>query len=80
MMGSFGLPELVLIGFIALFGGVLLLLPACLVCRKAGYPAWLGVGAILPLANILLLCFLGFAKWPVEHEVEALRGRLAGAG
>ena len=78
MHTDFGLPELMLVGLIALFWGLLLVLPACLVCRKAGYPAWLGAAAILPVGNILLLLFFAFAKWPIEDQVEALHGRLAG--
>ena len=77
MFHSIGVPELFLLVLI-LFWVALVLLPACRICRKAGYPAWLGAGAILPVLNILLLFFIGFAKWPIERELELLRGHPTG--
>jgi hypothetical protein len=65
----------VLLGVFAL----IVVVPACLVCRKAGYPAWLGVAAILPVANIVLLCFLAFSKWPLEQRLEELARPLPSA-
>jgi hypothetical protein len=38
--------------------------PTCLVCRRAGFSPWLGVVAIVPIANIVLLWFLALAEWP----------------
>ena len=78
MHSSFHLPVLVMMVLVPVVLALLLVLPACLVCRKAGYPVWLGAAAIFPVANILLLLFLAFAKWPIEDQVETLRGRLAG--
>jgi hypothetical protein len=75
MFHSVGVPEVLLVAFIAVLGGFLFLLPACLVCRKAGYPVWLGVGAVLPVLNVVLLWFLGFTRWPIERELEVLRGQ-----
>ncbi|MDD5563030.1 MAG: hypothetical protein PHQ91_04890 [Thermoanaerobaculaceae bacterium] len=79
MFGHLGFPEVALICLTALFVGLLFLLPACLVCRKAGYPAWLGVAAIVPVANILLLWFLALAKWPVDRGMGDLRRSLPDA-
>jgi hypothetical protein len=76
MFGSIGVPELLVL-IVFLCGVVLVVLPACRICRKAGYPAWLGVGAIVPVLNVLLLCLLGFTKWPIERELELLRKRPA---
>jgi len=60
MFGSIGLPELLVVLFVA----TLLVWPAARICRKAGYSAWLGVAIIVPLANILLLWFLALSEWP----------------
>jgi energy-converting hydrogenase Eha subunit B len=64
-----GLPELLLIAVIA----VVAVLPASRICAKAGYPAWLGALAILPVANVVLAFFLAFSRWPIERQVEALQ-------
>lgn len=38
--------------------------PAWRICAKAGFPGPLGLMAILPLLNLVLLFFLAFAEWP----------------
>ncbi len=74
MQGSLGWPvSWFVLVFVMLLGWLVLLPPACLVCRKAGYPAWLGVAVVVPLFNVLLLYFLGLNRWPIEREVEELR-------
>lgn len=37
---------------------------------KAGYSWWIGLFALIPLASIVLLLYLLFAKWPVAAELE----------
>ena len=54
---------------------VAILLPACRICRKAGYPAAAGVLALIPVLNVVLLWFLAFSEWPLEKELVGLRGR-----
>jgi energy-converting hydrogenase Eha subunit B len=60
MYGSLGLPELLILVVIA----AAVVWPASRVCAKAGYSPWLGLAAIIPGANILLLWFLAIAAWP----------------
>jgi hypothetical protein len=72
MSSAFGLPELVLILGILLIA-VLWVVPASRICAKAGYSPWLGVLALLPVANVVLALFLAFARWPIEKQLEALR-------
>jgi hypothetical protein len=66
---TLGLPEMVVIALIALCT----VLPASLICGKAGYPRWLGGLAIVPLLNVILAFFLAFAEWPVERELKEAR-------
>jgi ABC-type glycerol-3-phosphate transport system permease component len=38
----------------------------CKICAKAGFPALLGLLMLIPVANVLLPIFLGFAEWPAR--------------
>ncbi len=40
------------------------------ICAKAGFPGWYGVGAVIPLVNILLVLYLAFAEWPLERKLS----------
>ena len=70
---------MVLAFLIALFVVVVVLLPACRICIKAGYPSWAGVFALVPLLNLGLLWFVAFAEWPLERQLAALRDQSTGA-
>ena len=48
--------------------GVLLVVPVWRICAKAGYSGWLGLLVLVPIANLLLLYFLGFSEWPLERR------------
>ena len=60
---SVGIPELVVVLLIAAMA-LAVVLPAARICRRLGFPSWLGVLAIIPLANVLLLWFVALARWP----------------
>lgn len=47
---------------------VIVILPAWRICAKAGYSGWLGLLAIVPIANLILLYFLAFADWPALRQ------------
>jgi energy-converting hydrogenase Eha subunit B len=64
MFGSLGLPELLVLVVIA----AAVVWPASRVCAKAGYSPWLGLAALVPGANILLLWFLALAEWPRKGQ------------
>jgi hypothetical protein len=64
-----GWPQLLFLGV----GGIIIVIPLWKVFSKAGYPAALSLGMMLPLVNIVLLYFLGFSEWPVLKELKALR-------
>jgi hypothetical protein len=65
-MGTMGLPELTVVAVISLFGIGLVVWPAARICRKAGFPSWLGALAVVPIANLLLLWFVAAADWPAS--------------
>lgn len=43
---------------------LIIIVPMWRICMKAGYTGWLGVLAVVPFANLILLYFLAFADWP----------------
>jgi hypothetical protein len=51
------------------------LLPACRICIKAGYPSWAGIFALVPLLNVLFLWFVAFSEWPLEKRLAGLQAR-----
>jgi len=63
-----------------LFLLLVMVIPLAAYCKtwaKAGYSwAW-GLTMLIPVANLIWFCVLGFGKWPIEAELERLK---AGAG
>ncbi|MDB5692900.1 MAG: hypothetical protein JWO81_1963 [Alphaproteobacteria bacterium] len=49
-------------------------MPICmsLICRKMGYPVWIGILTVIPwvgsLLALILLWYAAFAKWPRWEE------------
>ena len=70
-MGSVGLMELLVICFVLLIAAV----PFWKIAAKTGYPGFMGLGALIPGFNVVLLLFLAFRDWPIERELRALRHR-----
>jgi hypothetical protein len=68
-MGSLGLPELLIILVITTGYLLLVMWPVGLICRRLGFSPWLGLLAVVPVANLCLLWFVALAAWPVtEHS------------
>jgi hypothetical protein len=40
------------------------IVPFWFIFSKAGYSKWLSLLMVVPIANVILLYFLVFAKWP----------------
>ena len=40
---------------------------------KAGYSGALSLLMFVPIANIIVLCVLAFAEWPIYRELKQLR-------
>ena len=47
---------------------------------KAGFSGALGLLMLVPIANIVMLCILAFAEWPIYQELNMLRQRVATMG
>ena len=43
--------------------------------KKAGYSFWMALLMIIPLVNLIWLLIFAFSKWPIQQEMESLRGR-----
>lgn len=70
MFGRVEIPELLVV--IAIVATALVYVwPAARICRRLGFSRWLGVLAVIPLANLLLLWFVALAQWP---RSETARG------
>lgn len=61
-MESMRLPEFVIV--LVISASLLVVVwPAARICRRVGFSQWLGVLAVVPIANVLLW-FVAFAEWP----------------
>jgi hypothetical protein len=67
MMGSIGLPELFVVLAISTIS-MIVIWPAGRICRRTGFSPWLGVLAVVPVANLLLLWFIALARWPAAKS------------
>jgi len=45
----------------------------CKIFSKAGYHWAMGLLMFIPIGNLVALCILAFAQWPIHRELEALR-------
>ena len=72
MMGPIGVPEILILCMI-LFSVLAIAWPAGRICRRIGFSPWLGVFAILPLANIALLWFVALSPWPGSRSPDQMR-------
>ncbi len=69
MFGSVGMPELIVL--IVIVGMALVVVwPASRICHRLGFSRWLGVLAVIPLANLLLLWFVALARWPLSETAR----------
>ncbi len=64
---SAGLPELVVVLCVAALL-LLVIWPAGRICRRAGFSPLLGVLAVVPVLNVLLLWFVALAEWPITRS------------
>jgi hypothetical protein len=62
-----GVPELTIVLVVAA-GLAAIAYPAARICVRLGFPAGLGILAVVPLANIILLWFVATSPWPVERS------------
>lgn len=63
-MNMFGMPGL-------LMAAVLVVVPLWRLCTRLGFPGWIALAALVPVANVGLLYFLAFAEWPRDRSASA---------
>jgi hypothetical protein len=64
----------------AIFGLIAIIFAVVIYWRifsKAGYSGALGILMLVPIVNLILLCVLAFAKWPIYKELDYLRQQVA---
>ena len=64
-MGPFGVPEIFVISAIVI-AGLVVIWPAARICGRLGFSPWLGVLAVVPIANLILLWFVAVTPWPKQ--------------
>jgi hypothetical protein len=70
-MGPIGVPELLVILMIGVFGvgaAMLMLWPAARCLRRIGFSPWLSLVALIPFGNIVLLWVVAYSDW---RDVQA---------
>ena len=65
-MDAIGVPELLVIMFIGVFGiafALLLIWPLARVLKRIGFSPWLSLVSVIPLGNIILLWVVAYSDW-----------------
>ncbi len=65
------------IGIIALASIIFSVIIYWRIFSKAGFSGALSLLMFVPIANIVMLCILAFAEWPIYQELNMLRQRVA---
>src|SRR5210317_172445 len=73
MSPEFGICFIAIILLVSLIILAVTVLVYCKIFSKAGYHWAMGLIALVPLGNLILLLILAFGQWPVHRELEALR-------
>jgi hypothetical protein len=63
-MTHLGIQEIVLIFAVVALFGIVKLIPYWRIFKRAGFPPALSLLMLVPLVNLVVLYFLGFARWP----------------
>lgn len=53
---------------------------ACLIFAKAGYHWALGLFVLIPIANLIVLIYFAFDRWPILAELEKLKHQQKSVG
>ena len=57
----FGVPELIVVAALIAFAYFV----TGRIAAKAGLSQWLGLLTLVPILNVILICWFAFAEWPV---------------
>jgi HAMP domain-containing protein len=66
-----GISELLIFGILVLFAWFWVR-----IVGKTGYNKWLGLLILVPGANLGLVLFIAFSKWPIERQLEEAQREL----
>ena len=64
-----GVSELFILGFIVALLAIVVW-PAMRICRRIGFSPLLGLLAVVPIANVVLLWFVALSPWPSSDRRE----------
>ena len=53
---------------------IVFVLPFWEICTNAGFPGWISLAMLIPMANFLLPYFLAFSDWPALRDRETMPG------
>lgn len=70
MLGSIGVPEMIIILCFVGFIGVVAILPFWMIFSKAGFSGWMSLTQLVPLIHVVALFHLAFAEWPIQRELR----------
>lgn len=64
------------LALIIVVGGLALLamIPWFFIYKKAGFHPAMGCLMFLPIVNLVMMFILAFTEWPIERELQNLRG------
>ena len=62
--------ELIALSVVMLGMLVFVAYPAGRICSRLGFTPWLGILAIVPIANVILLLYVAFSRWPSHPEKD----------
>jgi|GEM_PF-2385753 len=65
--------EYVVVLLIAVVSSAVIAWPASIICRRCGYSPWLGMIALVPIANVALLWFVAFSPWVADPTTRPAR-------
>lgn len=68
-----GVPESTIVIVVAM-SLALVVYPAGRICARLGFPASLGLLAVVPVVNLLFLWFVASTAWPIEQQGLNHRG------
>jgi hypothetical protein len=46
---------------------IVVVIPVWRICQRTGYPGWLGILILIPIANLVLLYFIAFSNWTADR-------------
>ena len=72
MFGGIGPTELLIVS-ISLFSVFIPTIFACIIFSKAGYHWAMGLLVLLPIANLIVMIYFAFDRWPVLRELDLLK-------